>query len=55
MNFDESNEKKASAGHERLPYEVPRLIAHGTLEDITRDIGKNSGAGDVDLQSGGAG
>ena len=55
MNLDETNEKRAVAGHERLQYEVPRLVVHGTLADITNDIGKNSGAGDIDLQSGGAG
>lgn len=45
----------AGAGHVRKPYETPRLVVHGTLEQITRDIGKNSGAGDMDFQSGGAG
>jgi hypothetical protein len=45
----------ASGGHDRRPYSAPRLIAHGTLEEITQTIGKNSGAGDADAQSGGAG
>lgn len=55
MNHQETSGETAGAGHERVPYETPRLIVHGTLEDLTRDIGKNSGAGDMDDQSGGAG
>lgn len=55
MDSHEKTTETVRAGHTRAPYETPRLIAHGTLAEITRDIGKNSGAGDVDLQSGGAG
>lgn len=55
MNSQEKTHETVGAGHSRAPYETPLLISHGTLADITRDIGKNSGAGDVDLQSGGAG
>jgi len=55
MDSNETSRNADRAGHARAPYETPRLIEHGTLAEITRDIGKNSGAGDVDQQSGGAG
>ena len=55
MNTVDIHSEQSDAGHARLPYETPRLVSHGTLEKITQDIGKNSGAGDIDLQSGGAG
>jgi hypothetical protein len=52
--FDVKNEQQSEQGARR-PYETPRLTAHGTLAQITQAIGKNSGVGDVDNQSGGAG
>ena len=55
MDSTKINTDAADGRHIRRPYSTPTLIAHGTLEQITQEIGKNSGTGDADSQSGGAG
>jgi hypothetical protein len=55
MELNDKNADMVRGGHARRPYQTPRLVSHGTLEEITQTIGKNSGAGDADAQSGGAG
>jgi hypothetical protein len=55
MDTNNMNVDGARGTGAKRPYSAPRLVVHGTLEEITQTLGKNSGAGDMDFQSGGAG